>query len=112
MRLTIVFVAFILAMAVVGRTAHAAPETYDFAGYVLGSKVLNPAVPLPGFFVPCKCDGTGADFTGTVVVDLALPQDQRLLALHIETPGDNTVSTTDLDVVPGHPDNRVVSLTS
>ncbi len=115
MRRTIVFgVAFVLAMCVVGRTARATPETYDFAGYVLGSKVLDPSVPLPGFLVPCNCDPfVGPNFTGTLVVDLALPPEQRLLALHIENRADDNLTfKSDLDVVPGHPDNRVVSLTS
>jgi hypothetical protein len=106
-------VAFVLVVCVVGQTAQAAPETYDFAGYVVGSKTFDPAVPLPRFFRPCQCvEIPSPAFTGTLVVDLALPQDQRLLALHIETPGDNTVVTSDLDVVPGHPENKVVSLTS
>lgn len=115
MRRTILFgVAFVLAMCVVGQTARAAPETYDFAGYVLGSKVLDPTVPLPEFLVPCNCQETGPpNFTGTLVVDLALPQDQRLLALHIEIAADdNATIKSDLDVVPGHPDNAVVSLMS
>jgi hypothetical protein len=107
--------AFVLALCVVGRTARAAPETYDFVGYVLGSKVLDPAVPLPEFLVPCNCDpsGQGPTFSGTLVVDLALPPEQRLLALHIENRlDDNLTIKSDLDVVPGHPDNKVVSLTS
>src|ERR1700754_5301457 len=115
MRRTVVFcVAFVLAMCVVVRTARATPETYDFAGYVLGSKVLDPAVPLPGFLVPCNCDPfIGPSFSGTLVVDLALPPEQRLLALHIETPyDDSTTNKSDLDLVLGHPDNRVVALTS
>jgi hypothetical protein len=115
MHRTVVFgVAFVLAMCVVGRTAHAAPETYDFSGYVLGSKVLDPSVPLPGFLVPCNCDPfVGPGFSGTLVVDLDLPPEQRLLSLHIETPyDDNTTIKSDLDVVPGHPENKVVALTS
>jgi hypothetical protein len=115
MRRTVVFgVAFVLAICVVGRIAHATPETYDFAGYVLGSKVLDSAVPLPGFLVPCNCDPfIGPGFSGTLVVDLALPPERRLLAFHVETAYDeNTTSKQDLDVVPGHPDNAVVSLTS
>jgi hypothetical protein len=113
-RTVLVAVAFVIAMCVVGGTARATPETYDFAGYVLGSKVLDPAVPLPGFLVPCNCDPfVGPGFSGTLVVDLALPPEQRLLALHIETPyDDNTTIKSDLDVVLGHPDNAVVSLTS
>jgi len=46
MRRTVVLgVAFVLAMCVVGRTARATPETYDFAGYVLGSKVIAGTAP-------------------------------------------------------------------
>lgn len=114
MRRTILFgMAFVLALSAVGQTARAAPETYDFTGYVVGSKVLDPTVPLPAYLVPCDCLVFQYEkfFTGTLVVDLALPQDQRLLALHVDATGTGE-KYEDLDLIPGHPDNAVVSLTS
>jgi hypothetical protein len=56
MRARIIFgVGFILACCAFGQVARAVPETYDFEGYVGGSKVLDPAVPLPRFLALCDC---------------------------------------------------------
>ena len=40
-------------------------------GYVVGSKVLDPTVPLPAYLVPCFCPVFQDEkfFTGTLVVD-------------------------------------------
>jgi hypothetical protein len=109
MRRTILFgAAFILAICLFVQPARGAPETYDFAGYVAGSKVLDPTVPLPEFLGPCSCPHLNPPaFHGTLVVDPALPPDQRLLKLSLIS-----YTAQGLEVLPGHPDSRVVSLTT
>jgi hypothetical protein len=110
MRRTMPFGAvFVLGLCVLGQTARATPETYEFEGYVAGSRVLDPAVPLPSFLA-CAC--SNPLFSGTLVVDLALPPAQRLLALRIKGPRDPRGDSEAFEVLPGHPDNRVVSQTT
>ena len=101
--------AIVLAICVFCQAARAAPETYDFEGYVGGSKVLDPGVPLPRFLELCDCPHAviAPLFIGTLVVDLALPPEQRLLELSVFA-----FTGERLEVLPGHADNSVVSQTT
>lgn len=101
---------FILLTCMVGQAARAAPETYDYWGWVTEVRHLDPSVPLPEIFTYCTCP-TGvqsAGFLGTLVVDASLPPQQRLLEF---TAFETNVAdgAAVLEAAPGHPENRVVS---
>ncbi|HKU13574.1 MAG TPA: hypothetical protein VJQ52_04210 [Steroidobacteraceae bacterium] len=101
-------VALVFAVGVVAQTARAAPESYDYVGWITKIQVLDPSVPLPQLFIECNgCVGgrRGPSFAGSLVVDLALPAEQRLL--HLSAADGEEVAL--LEAAPGHPDNKIVS---
>lgn len=91
----------LFAIGVFGQSARAAPETYDYFGWIIDVKVLDPSVPLPSLFADAR---QFPGYRGTLIVDAALPPDQRLLYL---SAADGEAGM--MEVAAGHPDNRVVS---
>lgn len=84
-----------------GHSARAAPETYDYVGWISDVRVLDPSVALPRLLVEAR---PSPAYRGTLVVDVALPLEQRLLHLSAAE-GEAGM----MEVATGHPDNRVVS---
>jgi hypothetical protein len=102
----VIGVALVFSLCAFSHSARATPETYDYWGWATQVKVLDSSVPLPVNFVECRCAGgrEGAQFLGTLVVDLALPPQQRVLHFSaFDAPGGT------IEAAVGHPDNRVVS---
>jgi hypothetical protein len=96
----VISTALVFAVCVFGQSARAAPGTYDYVGYVTHVKVLDSSIPLP----PQFSGRAHPFFLGTLVVDLALPPQQRLLHLSAFEREGGTI-----EVAIGHPDNKVVS---
>jgi hypothetical protein len=105
----VIGVALVFALCVCAQNARAAPETYDYEAWATDVKVLDASIPLPRNFIECDCpEGrVSAPFLGTLVVDLALPPQERLLHL---SAFDLQLGT--IEAAVGHPDNRVVSQTT